>query len=90
MSDGWGGSLRYRIGFLTGFLTGKGSLPLKADGDDTALTLTKGDDFQAWLTDETGVINTQDLGHEVPMGVMNRKKLHELIDSWLDGVEFLG
>lgn len=80
--------MRYSIGFLTGFLTGKGSVPLTADGDDVTLTLTKGDDFQGWLTDDTGVIATRDLGHEVPMGVMNRRKLHELIDAWLDGVEF--
>jgi hypothetical protein len=82
--------MRYRIGFLTGFFTGKGSLPLKSDGDKTTLTLTKGDDFQAWLTDTTGVIKTRDLGHEVPMGVLNREGLHRLVDAWLDGVEFKG
>lgn len=82
--------MRYSYGFLGGFLTGKGSLPLSSDGDDRTLTLKKGDDFQDWLTDDTGVINTRDLGHEVPMGVMNRQKVHELIDAWLDGVEFEG
>ena len=82
--------MRYRIGFLTGFLTGKGSLPLKADGDDTVLTLTKGDDFQAWLTDGTRIkLNDGPVG-EVPAWVQNRKKLHELVDAWLDGVEFNG
>jgi len=79
---------KYDIGFMSGFLTGKGSLPLRSDGDEMTLTLTKGDDFQRWLTDETGVIDTRDLGHEVPMGVMNRRSLHRLIDAWLDGVEF--
>jgi len=82
--------MKYSIGFLGGFLTGKGSLPLSSDGDEVALTLKKGDDFQAWLTDETGVIDTQDLGHEVPMWVKNRQKVHELVDAWLDGVEFKG
>lgn len=80
--------MRYSIGFMSGFFTGKGSLPLASDGDEVSLTLTKGDDFQAWLTDKTGVISTRDLGHEVPMGVLNRRKVHELVDAWLDGVEF--
>jgi hypothetical protein len=78
----------YSIGFMSGFFTGKGSLPLVSDGDEMSLTLTKGDDFQGWLTDDTGVISTRDLGDEIPMGVMNRRKVHELIDAWLDGVEF--
>ena len=83
--------MKYSIGFLTGFfLTGKGSLPLAADGDETALTLTKGDDFRAWLTDETRIkLNDGPVG-EVPQWVQNRKKLHELVDAWLDGVEFDG
>ena len=82
--------MRYNIGFLTGLMSGSGGMPLRSDGDEAVLTLTKGDDFQAWLTDETGVINTRDLGREVPMGVMNRQKVHELVDAWLDGVEFEG
>ena len=82
--------MRYSIGFLTGFLTGEGSLPLSALGDDTVLTLMKGDDFQAWLTDETRIkLNDGPVG-EVPAWVQNRKKLHELVDAWLDGVEFNG
>jgi hypothetical protein len=61
---------------------------LKADGDETALTLTKGDDFQAWLTDETRIkLNDGPVG-EVPAWVQNRTKLHALVDAWLDGVEF--
>ena len=80
--------MRYRIGFLTGFLTGEGSLPLSALGDDTVLTLMKGDDFQAWLTDETRIkLNDGPVG-EVPAWVQNRTKLHALLDAWLDGVEF--
>ena len=47
--------MRYSIGFLNGFLTGKGSLPLASDGDETVLTLTKGDDFQAWLRTRRGL-----------------------------------
>ena len=48
--------MQYSIGFMMGFLTGKGSLPLRSDGDENVLTLTKGDDFQAWLTDETRIV----------------------------------
>ena len=82
--------MRYSIGFLTGFLTGKGSLPLKADGDETTLTLTKGDDFQAWLKDETRIKLDDGPVGEVPAWVQNRTKLHALVDAWLDGVEFEG
>jgi hypothetical protein len=82
--------MRYNVGFLTGFLTGEGSLPLSALGDDTVLTMMKGDDFQAWLTDETRIkLNDGPVG-EVPAWVQNRTKLHALLDAWLDGVEFLG
>ena len=82
--------MRYNVGFLTGFLTGEGSLPLSALGDDTVLTLMKGDDFQAWLTDETRIkLNDGPVG-EVPAWVQNRTKLHALLDAWLDGLEFNG
>jgi hypothetical protein len=75
---------------MSGFFTGKGSLPLAADGDGLTLTLTKGDDFHAWLTDETRIKLIEGPVGEVPAWVMNRKKVHELIDAWLDGVEFEG
>jgi hypothetical protein len=82
--------VRYNVGFLTGLLTGEGSLPLSALGDDTVLTMMKGDGFQAWLTDETRIkLNDGPVG-EVPAWVQNRTKLHALLDAWLDGVEFLG
>jgi hypothetical protein len=82
--------MRYNVGFLTGFLTGEGSLPLSALGDDTVLTMMKGDDFQAWLTDETRIKLDDGPVGEVPAWVQNRTKLHALIDAWLDGVEFDG
>lgn len=74
----------YSYGFLRGFLTGKGSLPLSSDGDDRTLTLKKGDDFQDWLTDKTLLHGGEE------MGAKNRATLHKLIDAWLDGVEFEG
>lgn len=77
--------------FLHGFMTQEqGTVPLTINGDENEIVLRKGEGFDEWLTDETGVINTQDLGHEVPMGVLNRQKLHEAVDAWLDGVEFEG
>jgi hypothetical protein len=80
--------MRYNVGFLRGFLAGDGSLPLAADGDETTLVLTKGDDFQAWLTDETRIkLNDGPVG-EVPAWVQNRTTLHRLVDAWLDGIEF--
>ena len=82
--------MRYSIGFMMGLLTGKGGLPLSSDGDESVLTLKKGDDFQAWLTDETKIKLFDGPVGEVPAWVMNRHKVHELLDAWLDGVEFDG
>jgi hypothetical protein len=82
--------MKYSIGFIMGFFTGKGSLPLASDGDETTLTLTKGDDFRAWLTDETRIKVFDGPVGEVPAWVKNRQKVHELVDAWLDGVEFDG
>ena len=82
--------MQYSIGFMMGFLTGKGSLPLSSDGDESVLTLKKGDDFQAWLTDETKIKLFDGPVGEVPAWVKNRQKVHELVDAWLDGIEFDG
>lgn len=82
--------MRYSIGFMTGFLAGSGSVPLAADGDEVTLTLKKGDDFQAWLTDETRIVLNDGPVGEVPAWVKNRQKVHELVDAWLDGIEFDG
>ena len=72
--------------FLHGFMTQDyASVPLEIVGDENAITLKKGDGFDAWMSDETGVIGPDG---KVPMGVMNRQKLHEAVDAWLDGVEF--
>jgi len=85
--------MRYSIGFLQGF---EGGDALRADGftdhatlPDT-LTLVKGDAFKAWLTDEMRVVLDKGPIGEVPAWVMNRHKVHELLDAWLDGVEFDG
>lgn len=82
--------MRYNIGFLTGLMSGSGGMPLRSDGDEAVLTLTKGDDFQAWLTDETRIKLFDGPVGEVPAWVKNRQKVHELVDAWLDGVEFEG
>lgn len=82
--------MRYKIGFMTWPMSGSGSFPLRADGDDVTLTLKKGDDFQAWLTDETCIVLNDGPVGGVPAWVKNRQKLHELVDAWLDGLEFEG
>ena len=82
--------MRYNIGVLTGLMSGSGGMPLRSVGDEAVLTLTKGDDFQAWLTDETRIKLFDGPVGEVPAWVKNRQKVHELVDAWLDGVEFNG
>lgn len=82
--------MRYDIGFMSGFADGDFSMSLRADGDETKLMLTKGDGFRAWLTDETRIKLFEGPVGEVPAWVKNRQKVHELVDAWLDGVEFEG
>ena len=73
--------MKYNIGFLNGF---EGGIGLRSDGDDGVLTLTKGDVFRRWLTDETTLRGGETVAQK------NRATLHRLIDAWLDGVEFEG
>jgi len=82
--------MRYDIGFMSGFMGRDFAMSLRSDGDETTLTLTKGDGFQAWLTDETRIKLFEGPVGEVPAWVKNRQKVHELVDAWLDGVEFDG
>lgn len=77
--------------FLHGFASlDQGTVPLEIVGDEYAITLKKGQGFDAWMTDETRVILDRGPVGEVPAWVMNRMKLHEAVDAWLDGVEFEG
>lgn len=75
--------------FLHGFMTQDyATAPLTIVGDDKTLTLTKGDGFDEWMADTTGIIDTQDLGHEVPYNEMNKEMLRRIVMAWLDGEEF--
>ena len=77
--------------FLHGFMTqDKVTAPLTIVGDDNSLTLTKGEGFDEWLADTTGIIDTQDLGHEVPFNERNFQIIETLIGAWLHGVEMEG
>ena len=77
--------------FLHGFASlDQGTVPLEIAGDEYAITLKKGQGFDDWMTDETRVILDRGPVGEVPAWVMNRMKLHEAVDAWLDGVEFEG
>lgn len=77
--------------FLHGFMTqDKATAPLVITGDDNSLTLTKGEGFDEWLADTTGIIDTQDLGHEVSFNERNFQIIETLIGAWLHGVELEG
>lgn len=85
--------MQYSIGFMHTF---EGGDALRADGftdhatlPDT-LTFVKGDAFAAWFKDETRIVLFEGPVGEVPAWVKNRQKVHELVDAWLDGVEFDG
>lgn len=64
--------------------------PLMITGDDKELVLRKGEGFDEWLADTTGIIDTQDLGHEVPFNERNFQIIETLIGAWLHGVEMEG
>lgn len=73
--------MQYMVGFGFG-------PALLADGNTGVLTLTKGDSFDAWVQDTLVVrVNDGPVG-DVPAWVLNRQKVHELVDAWLDGVDY--
>ena len=83
--------MRINLCFLHGLMSlDRAAIPLEIVGDENLITLKKGQGFDAWLTDETRVVMNDGPMGEVPAWVMNRKKLHEAVDAWLDNVEFEG
>ena len=85
--------LKINQAFVSGFAydgDSKLRAPLTVTGDDDTLTLRKGDGFDEWIKDTTGVINTQDLGHEVPYNEMNIQVLNAIVRGWLYGMEYEG
>ena len=83
--------MKINLCFLQGLmLMDRAAIPLEIVGDENLITLKKGQGFDDWLTDETRIVMNDGPMGEVPAWVMNRKKLHEAVDAWLDGVEFEG
>lgn len=82
--------MRYNIGFLSGFMEGDCTMPMRVDGFKEDLTFKRGPGFEAWISDETRVIVDDGPVGEVPMWVKNRRALHDLLDAWLDGREYEG
>lgn len=77
--------------FLHGYMSqDKRGVPLMIIGDEDQLMLKKGEGFDEWMADTTGIINTQDLGHEVPFNEMNQEMLRRIVVAWLHGEEFEG
>jgi hypothetical protein len=61
--------------FLRGFaLAERAKIPLEVVGDDGVLTLRKGQGFDEWISGPA------------PLVALNRDKLVEIIDGWLNGV----
>lgn len=69
-------------GLAPGFLdSDRVRVGICADGDEYALSLTKGPAFTGWLhSDLETTAGT--------VGELNRAGMHRLLDAWLDGVEF--
>lgn len=83
--------MKINLCFLQGLmLMDRVAIPLEIVGDENLITLKKGQGFDDWLTDETRIVMNDGPMGEVPAWVMNRKKLHEAVDAWLDGVEYEG
>ncbi len=76
--------MRYNIGFLTGFADGDCEMPVGADGFKEELTFGKGPAFESWISVEMLLHGGERVGEK------NRRALHELLDAWLDGLEYEG
>lgn len=76
--------MRYNIGFLSGFMDGDCAMPMRADGFKEELTFRKGAAFDGWISDDMLLHGGERVGEK------NRRALHELLDAWLDGLEYEG
>lgn len=77
--------------FVHGFASGdKLNVALIVVGDEDSIRITKCAGFDEWISDDTGIINTQDLGHEVPYNEMNIEMLRRIVVAWLHDEEFGG
>jgi hypothetical protein len=83
------------ITFLYGFCPGTpedAKLPgnaLRIVGDTESIRITKGPQFDEWAAETISVVHSN-LRDETPYNVLNRQKVHAIIDAWLDDVEFEG
>lgn len=75
--------------FLHGFMTGETvRVPLTIVGDENAITLTKGEGFDAWLADTTKIVLHDDT--ETTYTAQNQQVLNAIVRAWLHGKEFDG
>jgi hypothetical protein len=83
------------ITFLYGFCPGtpkEAELPgnaLRIAGDMHSIRITKGPTFDEWKAETVDVVHSN-LRDETPYNVLNRQKVHAIIDAWLDDVEYKG
>lgn len=62
---------------------------LRIVGDEDSIRITKGPTFDEWMAETVDVVHSN-LRDETPYNVLNRQKVHAIIDTWLDDVEFEG
>ena len=84
--------LKINTVFLRGFYSDAehSSPPLMLIGDGDQLMLKKGEDFVGWFSDQMPVKAENGSDEVIPIGEKHRRVLHEMLDAWLDGVEFEG
>lgn len=74
--------------FVRGFAgdSDKLCMPLTIVGDENSITLTKGEDFDEWLADDTEIIFHD--GTETTYNAQNQEMLRRIVMAWLHGEEF--
>lgn len=84
--------LKINTVFLRGFYNEaeESPPPLMLIGDEAQLTLKKGGEFADWFSDQTPVKAENGMNEIIPIGEKHRRVIHEMLDAWLDGVEFEG
>lgn len=77
--------------FLYGLMTFSkdGCDALRIVGDDDSIRITKGPKFDEWAAETVSVVHPN-LRDETPYNVLNRQKMHDIIDAWFDDVEYEG
>jgi hypothetical protein len=77
--------IKIEVAFLHEFAT---VASLTITGDENSITLTKGDNYEAWLNNTTLVQDPDSPSGVSNIAALNRRTLFETVEAWLNGEEY--